>query len=281
MRSSRFAILCAILAISLPSLAQAGKTKKGKEPPKPAVTKVDPEAIKELMGPFKWGMSPDEVLVVVETQITERNADAFKAATDAAEREGVKKKSKAELGKVKGSLTKFDGKPGGWDVSIIEGEFGQKNDEEMLVYNDLDRGQQRYFFFLDGKLWKMFIAVNMEGFQGKKFMDFAGFMEARYGQAKVHTKPNAEGIEEIDYIWWRTADIFLRAIDLNRFYGAFCLAISDQKTEEYIYARREERNPTPGKRTTVVDSVTEDKTKPIDSKADPNRNVIDDITGGK
>src|SRR5687767_14035759 len=118
------------------------------------------------MGKYKWGSTVDEVLTVLETQIQPRYEDRLKkAVNDKLEQNKLRKEIQNELRAVKKDLVKFEGQRTGWDVSIIEREYGHKNDESMLIYKESDASgldQQRFFFFVDGKLWKMFIAVNMD-----------------------------------------------------------------------------------------------------------------------
>jgi hypothetical protein len=285
--SRKISLVLAILALFVSGQAFAqkkGKKADKKAPAEKAPPKVDAKAVSELMGTFKWGMSKDEVIEAIEKLLTESNAEKIKATSDIYERDRLKKKVKAEVAAIKKSEVKFEGKKLGWDVSIIEREFGHKNDETMIVWQEYDessgKDQQRFFFFVDAKLWKMFIAFNMDAFKDKTFADFQVVMENRYGKAAVHTVPNADGVDEVDFIFWRSDGYYLRAIDLTRFYGNFCLALSDDGVEKTIYSRRAERNP-PTMKTRIVDSV-EEGGEPINLQ-DENADIIDRMTkkGGK
>lgn len=280
----------AILALLVGGASADAKAKKKAKAKDKVVEKAAPKAntaaVTQLMGPFKWGMTVDEVMDTLEQQLNQRYEERLKkAANDKYAMNNLKKELKAELAKVKKSLVKFEGKNAGWDVSIIEREFGHKNDESMLVYKEFDAetklDQQRFFFFADEKLWKMFVAVNMEGFQGKTFDDFRAAMEGRYGKAAAHELPREGGGVDVDYIYWKGNGAHLRAIDLTRFYGTFAIAISDEKTEEWIYKRRAERNPLAPPVGTVVESVMEDPNNKDPNLANQNNDVIDKITKGK
>jgi hypothetical protein len=274
-------------ALAFGANAEAGKKKKAKpKPAKVVAPKANTEAVTQLMGKYKWGSTVDEVLTVLETQIAARYEERIqKAVNDKLEQNKLRKEIQAEVNKVRKDIVKFEGQRTGWDVSIIEREYGQKNDESMLIYKESDEAgldQQRFFFFVDGKLWKMFIAVNMDTFAGKRFDDFRQVMEARYGKAAVHTLPKADGSQEVDFIFWRGNGAYLRAIDLTRFYGTFAIAISDDSVEQTIYARRAERNPPKMKEGTVVDSVMEDPNSKEPILDESNADVVDRITkGGK
>jgi hypothetical protein len=149
-----------------------------------------------------------------------------------------------------------------------------------MHYREVDaasgRDQERFFFFADGKLWKQFVAFNMEAYKGKTFDDFRGAMESRYGAGLPITKVDREGREKTIAVAWRTANTFLRAVDLMQFYNNFCLAFSDATVEARMAAVRQERAPqvaTP--RAVVTDHAGDNKIN------DPHADVIDRITSGK
>jgi hypothetical protein len=286
-----FAALSAVLLIGLGS-ADAAKKKKKAAPRAKAKTsasatiknapKANTQAVASLMGPFKWGMSPDEVGGVIAKQIDEKYQERIKETRDVYQQDKFRKDATREKNALKKTYVKFDGRKTGWDVSIIDKEFGQKNDESMLYYweNDPDtkKDQKRFFFFVDGKLWKMFIAFNSDLFQGKKFADFQASMETRYGKGADEMR------DDVHFLAWRSPGYFLRAIDLTQFYGNFCVAIADDSIEQTIHARREERNPKQVKTSVIVDSVTEGKNQKDESKPsleDPNADVVDRLTGSK
>ena len=284
-RSHLLAVLLSLVAgLAAGDLAHAGKKKGGKKvvkARKDLTPKADTRAVSELMGEFKWGMTPEEVQGVLGKRIDEHFQELVKTTSDAYQQDGFRKKAAEEKNRIKKSFVRFEGKKTGWDVSIIDKEFGQKNDESMFVYWENDpttkKDQRRFFFFVDGKLWKMFIAFNAELFQGKTFEDFKAIMEGRYGKGGPQVQ------DGVSFINWRSPGFYLRAIDLTTFYGNFCIAISDDNVEQTILARREERNPKVDKASNITESVTEDKNKKDETRPpldDSNSDVIDRMTGG-
>jgi hypothetical protein len=281
---SRFNAKTLVLLVSaflLPAAADAGKGKRvPKKPPATApAPKADAGALKELMGDYKWGMSSTEVLAVVEKKIAANFEEQIKKTPDVFEQNRLRKHIKTEVADVKKTEIAFSGQKTGWDVSIVEGEFGHKNDESMLVWQERDAqgvaGNQRFFFFVDGKLWKMFIAYNMEAYKDRTFDVFRSAMEDRYGNAAEQTRLNAEGKPVLASIYWRGQGSYLRAIDLLQFYANFCLAISDDSVEKWIYERRQERFPKAAPRPYVKGPGGN-----TDPQNDPNANVVEEITGG-
>jgi hypothetical protein len=269
--------------------AKAAKKKGGKKPAAAAkakdAPKADTKAVTELMGDFKWGMTPDEVVDTIGKQIDARTAEALKGTTDVFEQNKLRKAAVAERKKIKDSYLEFKGKETPWDVSIIDREFDHKDDESMfwIWENDPASGkdQRRFYFFVDGKLWKMFIQFNASVFEDKTFADFQAVMEKRYGAGAVEMRKNRNGSEEQDYIYWRSGGSFLRAIDLTKFYSSFCIAISDDSVEKWIGPRRAERNPKANRDNAIADAVAEDPTKVTPNKPpEDNSDAVDKITGG-
>jgi hypothetical protein len=272
-----------MLTLALFPLATAGAKKKPKPAPKPAAAaaapapaaKANEKAVNELLGPWKWGMSVDDVLVALNKQLMDRLAPDLAKTTDVYEQIRLKKQVKTEVDAVRDSQIKFEGQRTGWDVSIIEGEFMQKNGESMMLYRENDpatgRDQQRFFFFKDGKLWKQFIAFNMEPYKGKTFNDFREAMEARYGKGTPITKTERDGKEKLVSVAWKSGSTYLRAIDLMQFYSNFCLAFSDDNVEKAMAAERLARAPKVAPRGTVTDAPSNEKVN------DPNADVIDRI----
>jgi hypothetical protein len=236
-------------------------------------------AISELMGKFKWGMSPEEVTKVIGEGITAKYAELRKAEPDAYKQDVLRKQGDEEIQKIKESLVKFDGQKTGWDVSIVDKEFGHRNNESMMVQWEKD--QRRFLFFYHGKLYKQFIAFDASHpvFKGKSFDDFAQIIQGRYGQAQMKfAKKRTSDDQELDHLEWPVSnDYLLHAIDLSSFYGNFCLMVAQNSVNLQAAKGRAEKNPKAPGSHALVDAVT----KPDKGAADANENIVDQITGTK
>ena len=262
----------------------AGKKTAAAAKAKPA-PKADTKAVTELMGQFKWGMTPDEVTDVIGKGIDAKYAEKLKETTDVFEQNKLRKAAVAERKKIKDSYLEFKDKETPWDVSIIDREFDHKDDESMFWTWENDpasgKDQRRFYFFVDGKLWKMFIQFNAAVFEDKTFADFQAAMEKRYGAGAIEMRKTRSGVEEFDFIYWKSGGTFLRAIDLTKFYSSFCIAISDDSVEKWIGQRRAERNPKGNRDNAIADAVAEDPTKVTPNKPpEDNSDAVDKITGG-
>jgi hypothetical protein len=277
MRTSALYLVAAVLAVPFAGSASAAAAKK-----KPAVKVSAPAAsakeIDKLKGDFKWGMSPDEVLAKMVQKIEGTYAERLnKTATDPARQDRVRKEMRAETDKAKQhSLVKFEGQKTGYDVSIIDQEFGHNVGESMLVAKE--DNASRYFFFVGNSLYKMFVAFDKDMLEGKTFKDFGQLMQARFGKARdvyVDEKTKAGVNHKLDhYIWSSKGGDVLRLVDRSAFYDVFCLVIYDgnvAQTQQAAYKAHQK----PARGDALVDAIT---TKPINNR-DENDNVIDRITG--
>jgi len=295
MKAGKLTVILALaLAVGIAGPAMAAKKKKGgkkatagKTVKKAPAPQADKKAVTELMGDFKWGMSKDEVLGVIDKGIDARYEEKIKETSDIYTQNKLRKQAAADKKKVRKNWIEFNGTATSWDVSIVDREFDQKDDEAMLVLWELDKetgkDQRRFYFFVDGKLWKMFIQFNADVFQDKTFADFQAVMEKRYGPGAIEMRTEPDGTETFDYIYWRSDGVFLRAIDLTKFYSSFCIAISDDSVEQWVYARRNERNPKKKRDSAIADAVAEDPEKQKEGANKPpedNSDVVDKITGG-
>lgn len=264
MRRIRSALLLsALFGLAVPTVA-LGQTKKAapakkapaktKAPAKPAPPKkvVVPtvgaeqkKALVDKLAGFKFGMTKDEILAVLQKQINERYEEKIKATTDVAQQDRFRKEKKAELGRVSQTFVKFDGKSSGWDVSIIEGEFAHNTGESLMERweNDNGKNNRRFFFFYNDRLWKQFISldVSMIPEEKRNFETFKAVMEGQYGKGAV----------EGGTISWRAGEFDARAVDKLKDYGALGLALEDAKVKGEILALRESKAP-PKKDTPAV-----------------------------
>jgi hypothetical protein len=240
--------------VAAPGVADAAKEKKKKAAPAAKASKLTAEnkkALGELMGAFKFGQSKDEVIGVLTAQLDERYAEQIAGTTDIYTQDKLRKEKKEERARITKSYVEFQGKKSGWDVSIIDTEFAHNTGEAMLVYweNQGGKNQRRFFFFHEGKLYKMFIALDTKQVseEQRTFDFFRSLMEQRFGDAK----------EEPGKLTWRTGDFEVQAYDKIQFYDAFCLVISDPKQAKVVADARAAKGEEKKDENKILKSVME------------------------
>lgn len=250
--------------------AVAAKSKPKKTTPMSADHK---KAVAALYGGFKFGMSKDEVVAAFSKQLDERYDEKIKATTDIAEQDRLRKEKKAEVSRLQATYVVFDPKKTSpWDVSIVEAEFGHNTHEAMLERweNQGGKNQRRFFFFYEGKLWKMFLSLDMSilSADNKNFATFEQSMTNQYGPGDVNVEAGS--------ITWRTDEFELRAVDKLKTYDALGLVVSDAKVQREVEAAREASAPPPKQANTVINAVIDkDRNDHPDTKA--NSNAVDTV----
>src|SRR5258708_1340055 len=169
--------------------APAAKKEPGKKKG-PPVTAEHKKALAELLSGFKFGMTKDEVVAQLQKQIDEAYEEKIKGTTDIALQDKIRKEKKQEMARVSASYTSFEGKRTGWDVSIVENEFAHHTNESMMERweNQGGKNQRRFFFFYDGRLWKMFLSLDGSILPAdkKNFDTFSGIMQGKEGAGLVY-----------------------------------------------------------------------------------------------
>jgi hypothetical protein len=272
------AVLCAVAALSLCSQGTEAKPKKKARAAKkaaPAVaTKETTVAIERLMGVFKWGMSPEKVLGVLEEEIRREMEPVIKKTADPMKQDRVRREMMDKVKALKQTYVKFEGKPTPWDVSLVDKEFAHKNNETMVVVWGKD--DRRFYFFHNDRLWKIYIAFNTEKYDGKTFEDFSQAMEVKFGRAERKLTATLSGQMKLSHLAWPpTGTTLLRAIDNTGFYGNFCLALTDKSELSNVRHGRKINSPKKEYSDPLVEAVTKDSA----GKADENEDIVDRITG--
>lgn len=277
-----FGLTLGVAATATPAAYAKGAKKKKPAPKKPAVAaevKLAPptveqkKALGELMGAFTFDMNKDQIVVALTKQIDERFAEQISATSDVYTQDKLRKEKQKEIARIKSSFVEFKGAKTGWDVSLIDQEFAHNTGESMLMYweNAGGKNQRRFFFFYEGKLWKMFVAIDTKALaeDQRNFTFFRTLMEARYGKGKV------EGPREK----WNAGDFEVQAVDKMAFYGSFGLLIQDPKAAPQVAATREANAPAAKKNDAIIDAIR-DNGQQVDVNNETNSDAADAIING-
>ena len=275
-------LLISLIAISPVGLSYGGGKKappaKGaKAPPAPKKKVVPPPSaehkkkLAELLGGYKFGMTKDEVVADFTKKLDEAYAEKLKGTTDVAAQDRIRAEKKREVNTFKGTFVSFEAnKPSPWDVSIIEEEIAHDTGEAMMERWEKEgtKNQRRFFFFYNGRLWKMFISLDVSILpeDKKNFDTFQGVMQSQYGPGDVQP----------GLITWRAGEFEVRAVDKLKSYDALGLAIEDSSVKKDVLAMREAKKPQKAETNAVIKAVIDpDKKDKPDVKA--NSNAVDAV----
>ena len=264
-------------AYAAPKKTPPKKEAKVKAPPPKKVPPVTAEGKKKLaanMGPFKWGMTKDEIIAGLQKDLDARYEEKIKATSDIPMQDRLRKEKKTELARIASTYTTFEGKKGGWDVSIIEEEFAHNTGESMLERweNQDGKNNRRFFFFKDGALYKMFIQLDVSILPEDKrnFATFSQVMTGSYGQGDVQGST----------ITWRAGEFDVRAIDKLKAYGAVAIAIENPKVTKELVAIRAEKAPPKADTNPIIKSIVDDGSSKPDVKNNTAVDAVIQAQGG-
>ncbi len=258
--------------------APAPKAPAKKEAPKPPppkkVVALGAEGKKKVvadMAGFKFGMSKDDVIKTLSKEIDTQYEEKIKATEDNIKKDKLRSEKKREVSDIQKSYVEFNGSNvGGWDVSIIEGEFAHKTNEAMLNRweNKDGKNNRRFFFFHEGKLWKMAISfdVSIIPADNRNFATFSSAMQGKYGPGAV----------DGNTITWTDADYDVRAVEKLKSYTALLVMIEDPRVKKPLLALRESKAEKKPETSPIIKSVLDtDKTDKPDVKS--NGNAVDAV----
>jgi hypothetical protein len=280
MKAVRWMSLILVALMALPTVdVEARRRRSKKRKKQKQASKAQAKAIGKLLGKFKWGLSSGKVVGMLEKEIRAEFDPKIRKEKDPIAQDKLRREMKGALVKLKKNHVKFTGKRSPWDVSLVENEFAHKNNESMVVrWGKRDR---RFFFFHQGRLWKMYIAFNAELFRGKTFGDFTRMMQRRFGEAEAKWKLDVKGDSVMSHLEWPVAgNTVLIALDETAFYGNFCLVLTDKARAAQVREGRKINSPKRNYADPLVSAVAKKKGSSSSSGgSDPNADIIDQITG--
>jgi hypothetical protein len=273
MRAAKNVVLLLIAAMLMSSTVVAKKRRRARQAPKQASEQTTKE-VSRLLGKFKWGMHVDKVMAQLEKDIRESYKKRIEREKEPFQQDRLRRERDEALKKLKKDHVRFEGKSTPWDRSLVDQEFVHKNNESLVVrWGERDR---RFYFFHEGRLWKVYIAFNASLYRDKTFADFAEVMERQFGPAERKYKMSLKGEAVMSHLEWPPAGrTTLIALDNTDFYGNFCLVLIDRKGAKEVRRTRKINAPKKRYRDPLVEAVTrKDSTK----RAGP-ADIVDRITG--
>lgn len=226
---------------------KVGEGKKKKSEKKCGLVDPKPEVsasygARTLKGDFRWGMSTKDVFKLLSREIEKEYGDKQKAAGDDAMAQDSARTWRTEaLQDLKANHVRFkSASKHRWGVSLIQFEYEDDAEEEML-WIKANATLRKYYFFKDGRLWKIFYAYSPETWPGKAYADV---VEEKFKKwfgvspnEKVKQDPEtAEPL--VRYFEWKSSDgDRVRSFDMTQVHGVVGLAVIDASTEDSIGER--------------------------------------------
>jgi len=240
----------------------------------PAMAKGAPKGdLNAPLGAVKWGDSRQDVVKKVKEQLLDamRKDDKLKGNRVALQREHTRVLNQVD--EFDASYEKLDAKSG-YHVSVISEEFSRQNGESMMQIRDTVAN--RYYFFVDGGLYKMVVAYNQRYLRNVGFEPFVLQVARKYGKP-IETEFVEEGDEDVlmEAIWSK-GNTMLTVRNQKQFFGTFTMAFAERSTAKRLAAMREARGDdreSAGAITAQVKSLTTESSRVVDA------DIVDSIIG--
>lgn len=230
-RASRYLAVLGLVAVAAtPADAQRRRGRGRSEPEVREPAEPNP-VIVALMNGLTWGMTRDAVVDFVKQTIKDKHWPQIRAAAaDAVAEQRLRNRMEQEQRAFEQSCVKFEGQSTPWDVSVVDGEFTHRNQEEMCK---LDAGDHvDYLFFIRGKLWKIFRALSAGALAAAppEFDDMRAQMEAEFGPGEEIREVNQYLlISEIVGLRWTDSQTEMRLMWLD-LYSLYAIVLTERAT---------------------------------------------------
>lgn len=265
----------ALLTVAWNANAQrrGGRSSSGqsaRQPPRPTNYSA---AIQGDLNGVQWGWTREELMRYFRARIQDEYRDRIARAPGAIEEDRVRAEMNEKIRTVRESYFEFNGNISGYDSSFLREEFTHNNQEAMMKVQS--ENSDDYYFFIQGRLWKLYRAFHTRVFAGVDFDGFTAALEARYGASEHKSGALYEGGRPMQWLEWQDETTRARAVDNNAGYGFYCLVFEEKATVARIAQLRPNARPTQSRRNPLIDSVTHDD--PDREVQDTNQDIVDRI----
>jgi hypothetical protein len=197
--------------------------------------------IASLTKGFEWGMAPDAVITKLGESTAKYYDDQLKETKNPMEQDRLRKDKTDALNELKKGHVKFTASAKHkWGVSLIQYEFADDNNEEMVWVKEGAK-LRKFYFFKDNSLWKIVYAFNKEKWPDK---DYAGVVDNSFKKwfgvnpaAKVKQDPKTAAVLLRYHEWLGEKNEKVRSFDLTEVHGIIMIAVIDGNAEATIGER--------------------------------------------
>ncbi len=227
-----------LAAIMAPTNADAEKKKKADkvEAPTGPAQAVKPIQLLPVAANLKWGLSVKETAKAIDGMLDTEFKPLYQATSPGIAMKSLDSQLREEKSSFRRSRIDFGLLPVALDATPLAKEYSYRNNESLLK---LDRkGETRYFFFIQDRLWKIIDEINLEKKNpyGKTLQDAAVKLSTLYGAAGRVIPANPDKQIYSTTVDWQDATTHVRLIERGE--SAIALAYEDLGTLSNIDALR-------------------------------------------
>lgn len=217
-------LMMVTMMVSLSSTTALAKKNKKEA----AASKDDGARIDAVLGDLKWGDSKTKVLDYIRDQRLDALKEDKALKKDRVKMQAMRKRVLEWHDTVEKSYTRFSGKEGAeYEVSLVSGHYTKNNGESMLLARD--KVAQRFFFFIDGQLYKIVVAYDQDYVKDVGFEAFVGQSAKKYGRPVSVEYGELYGEDELIRVTWNDSTSILELENQREFFGTYSMVFSDRK----------------------------------------------------
>ena len=189
---------------------------------------------------YSWGMTADQVITELSKKVEAEYDKKQKKAKDAMAQDRNREWRKDQIEDLRRGKVKFKSNANHkWNVSLIQFEFEDDADEEM-VWTRSGRYLRKFFFFKDNGLWKVVYAYQTEKW-GKPYDTVVEETFKKWfgisPEAKVKQDPKTAA-PILTYNEWKSKNgERIRSFDLSAVHGVYMITVLDGNIEDSIGER--------------------------------------------
>jgi hypothetical protein len=268
MKLIRFAAVSALFATSV-GLVLAEEPAYAKDNPPKAKPAGGPGTIAKSvqLAPegLKWGLTLEGLSKLYDQSIEKEMLPALKKAQPGPDLDAVNEELRARKGVLRRSKVEFGNTPTGVDYTPLKGEYSYKNGESMASLT-LRSGTQRYFFFFNDSLWKIYDEHKLKegGPLGANFEDAVKALTKRFGTAPKRTNADPKKGPAMNEAEWRDPDKVIRAVDRG---DILAMIYAERRIYDSVASYRKNKAEDVRTLDAEVMSVTKKAEPPPDPKA--------------
>jgi hypothetical protein len=195
------------------------------------------QSLDEVLGEIEWSDTRDEVLEKLKSQMFESMRQRADVQHNRVKLQEIRKRMVDKFEEIENSHTELEGEKTGYEVSVISGEYTKNNNESVLTVED--DAAQRYYFFVDGRFYKMVVAYRQSYLDGISFEGFIGQVSRKYGEPKNTTRREIAGEQTLARATWKGSKTLLHAKNKRELFGTFAMVFSDRQRIEKMKANDE------------------------------------------
>lgn len=216
---SRFWFIGLSLLLSLSFAGNTSAKSKSK--------KVEQAAqLNEALGDIKWGDTKKDILDKLKKSEMERLRKDESVKRDQLLLQRERKALFDRLGAADKSYTRLEGRTG-YEVSVIADEFTANNGESFMVMKD--KVAQRFYFFIDGKFYKLVVGYNPSYMQNVGFESLVGSSVNKYGRPAVAEYAEIGGKEQLGLVQWEDPETVLAVKNKKELFDTYTMVFTDRQ----------------------------------------------------